>query len=286
MSAPSRRRPTNRDAWSVLEGVISTPAIDVEVPAIVLEIAGGRSVQPIWVNQLGGLTCEVGEQANRWFVKWTPPGAGAAASEEAARMSWLASFSRVPEVLDVVDDPHSDATVLVSTALPGETAVADKWKANPATTVAAIGHGLRYLHDHAPVDRCPFSWSTGDRVEQARRRVAAATTQPSDWHPVHQELTVEEAMSILHSPPPLDTAVVCHGDACAPNTIIDHGLWTGHVDLGAAGIADRWADLAVATWSTEWNYGLGWDRPLLDAYGVEPDPERTVYYRLLWDLAS
>jgi hypothetical protein len=28
----------------------------------------------IWVNQLGGLTCEVGEHASRWFVKWTPPG--------------------------------------------------------------------------------------------------------------------------------------------------------------------------------------------------------------------
>jgi kanamycin kinase len=24
------------------------------------------------------------------------------------------------------------------------------------------------------------------------------------------------------------------------------------VDLGELGIADRWADLAVATWSTEW----------------------------------
>jgi hypothetical protein len=40
-------------------------------------------------------------------------------------------------------------------------------------------------------------------------------------------------------------------------------------------------DLGVATWSTEWNYGPGWDRPLLDAYGIEPDPERTAYYRLL-----
>ena len=45
-------------------------------------------------------------------------------------------------------------------------------------------------------------------------------------------------------------------------------------------------DLAVATWSAEWNYGPGWDGLLLDAYGVRPDPERTRYYRLLWDLSS
>jgi kanamycin kinase len=54
--------------------------------------------------------------------------------------------------------------------------------------------------------------------------------------------------------------------------------------MGALGVADRWADLAVATWSTRWNYGDGWERPLLDAYGVDPDPDRTAYYRLLWDL--
>ena len=80
--------------------------------------------------------------------------------------------------------------------------------------------------------------------------------------------------------------MVCHGDACAPNTLIgDDGRWSGHVDFGALGVADRWADLAVACWSTTWNYGPGWSRPLLKAYGVKPDPRRLAYYRLLWDLA-
>ena len=79
--------------------------------------------------------------------------------------------------------------------------------------------------------------------------------------------------------------VVCHGDACAPNTLLDgDGRVVGHVDLGALGLADRWADLAVASWSTCWNYGDGWEQQLLSAYGVEPDPSRLAYYRLLWDL--
>ncbi|WP_443062724.1 phosphotransferase [Streptomyces sp. NBC_00390] len=61
----------------------------------------------------------------------------------------------------------------------------------------------------------------------------------------------------------MDRLVVCHGDACAPNTVVgDDGTWTGHVDLGTLGAADRWADLAVATWSTQWNYGPGWEEPL------------------------
>jgi aminoglycoside phosphotransferase len=43
-------------------------------------------------------------------------------------------------------------------------------------------------------------------------------------------------------------------------------------------------DLAVATWSVDWNYGPQWESLLLSAYGIDPDPDRTRYYRLLWDL--
>jgi kanamycin kinase len=51
------------------------------------------------------------------------------------------------------------------------------------------------------------------------------------------------------------------------------------------GVADRWADLAIASWSCDWNFGPGWQDELLAAYGVEADPGRTSYYRLLWDLS-
>ena len=47
--------------------------------------------------------------------------------------------------------------------------------------------------------------------------------------------------------PALDL-VVCHGDACNPNFLLaDDGNFTGYVDLGGLGVADRWADLAVAS---------------------------------------
>lgn len=84
---------------------------------------------------------------------------------------------------------------------------------------------------------------------------------------------------------PVDRLVVCHGDACAPNTLIDaQGRYSGHVDLADLGVGDRWADLAVATLSLGWNYpGRGWEREFFAAYGVEPDPVRIDYYRRLWN---
>jgi kanamycin kinase len=93
------------------------------------------------------------------------------------------------------------------------------------------------------------------------------------------------ALELPADTPDIDELVVCHGDACAPNTLLTYdGACSGHVDLGALGVADRWADLAVATWSAEWNYGPGWEGLLLDSYGIAPDYRRTRYYRLLWDL--
>jgi kanamycin kinase len=107
----------------------------------------------------------------------------------------------------------------------------------------------------------------------------------ADWHEDFRGLGVAAALEQAAEAPPIDRLVVCHGDSCAPNTLIGaDGRWSGHVDLGELGVADRWADLAIATWSTTWNYGPGWEIPLLDAYGIAPDEDRTRYYRLLWAL--
>lgn len=259
------------------------PLGNVLVPAAVQRIAHGRPVSPVWENELGGRTFQIGMGPDRWFVKWAPAGSGLDLSREAERLVWAAQWTPVPRLLDRAAD--DEGSWIVSAGLDGENAVSDRWKADPGTAVEAIGRGLRALHDALPVAACPFSWSAGERVADVALRAEAGRLDPSRWHPDHQDLAVEEAVELIADVPPVDRLVVCHGDSCAPNTLLnDDGTCVGHVDLGALGVADRWADLAVATWSTRWNYGPGWEQPLLDAYGIDPDENRTPYYRLLWDL--
>jgi len=264
----------------VLAGQPDSP---IDVPEIVTSLAVGRPVTPVWHNVLGGLTFEVGARPDHCFVKWSPRSSGIDLGPEIERLRWAHRFASVPRVLDHGSD--HEATWMISAPLPGENAVTDRWKADPSTAVIAIGEGLRALHDALPVAECPFDWSVGSRLSWMRGAAEFGTLDPSRWHEEHQGFGVDGAMDRLAEPPDVDRLVVCHGDTCAPNTLIgDDGRWCGHVDLGALGTADRWADLAVATWSTNWNYGSGWERTLLDAYGVAPDPERTRYYRLLYDL--
>lgn len=171
----------------------------------------------------------------------------------------------MPRVLD--EGSNEKGAWIVTDGLPGPTAVDDRWKRNPDTAVRAIGAGLRALHKALPVADCPFDWSVEHRPRSVWSRGAAGRINPAGRRLDLEHVgTVERALAVLADIPPVDELVVCHGDACAPNTLVgDDGTCTAHVDLGALGVADRWSDRAVATWSTQWNFGPGWEQPLLEA---------------------
>lgn len=229
-------------------------------------VAGGRfapragAARVLWRNELGGVTWDLGDGT---VLKWSPPGAPAL-GPEVDRLRWAARFAAVPDVLDA--GTADDGQWMLTRRVPGRSAVDPAWRARPAAAVEGLGRGLRALHDALPVDACPFAWSVAERL---------TTVTPG---------TPPDVRAALADPPPLDVAVVCHGDACAPNTLLDDaGSPIAHVDLGSLGVADRWADIAVATLSLTWNYDGDHEARFLDAYGVAPDPARAAYYRALWN---
>jgi kanamycin kinase len=220
-------------------------------------------VHAVWVNQEGGVTFRVGSAirgiSGTEFIKV----ANASITDfegEARRLRWAARYVALPQVLGMGQD--GPCAWLRTRGLSGLSAVHPRWLASPDVAVRAIGAGLRALHDRLPVRSCPFDWSATGRL---------ANLTPA-------------ARARLGEPPPIDQLVVCHGDACSPNTLIDDdGHCCGHVDFGELGVADRWADLAVAALSLGWNYpGRVWDAEFFAAYGVEPDRTRIDYYRRLW----
>lgn len=242
---------------------MSIPDAGEPVPARVRALAGDATLEPVWRNNIGGVTFRAIDAGGIRYVKWGRRNAETSMRAEAERLRWAAAFTAVPRVIEEGRDAAHEWLVTVGVA--GLSAVDPRWIAEPARAVRALGRGLRALHEALPVEACPFSWGVPDRVANAAVR----------------GIRVPDT---LRDAPPIDRLVVCHGDACAPNTLVgDDGEWTAHVDLGTLGVADRWADIAVAALSTEWNYGPGWHDALLDAYGVAPDATRTAFYRELWN---
>ena len=222
------------------------------------------SFRPVWLNGVGGLTFAVsGEQIDSTpllFAKWNPSGSSESLGEEAERLRYLEGRHPVPVVVDYRETQGAEA--LLMRALPGESAVSERWKARPNEALIALGKGLRQLHD-VPIEGCPYDWGLSHRLQADAIAPEAIGAAPS-----------------------IDRLVLCHGDACAPNTVIaDDGSFLAHVDLGRLGVADRWADLAVVTMSLGWNYSDYDGSVFWETYGVPPDVERILFYRDVWNAA-
>ncbi len=218
------------------------------------ELAGGTPIELVWENELGGLTYRADDR----YIKWNPRTTEVDLNLERLRLDWLRGRHPAPLVLDFGED--TDAQWMVTAALPGGYAVGDTWRARRREAITAIATGLRAIHA-VPIDDFPKTWT--------------------------DEVWVGKVPASLGPRPPIDGRVLVHGDACAPNTLIDDGgNWTGHVDFGDLAVGDRWADLAIASLSLDWNFGEGHQDEFFDAYGVEPDEDRIRYYRAFWHLAS
>jgi kanamycin kinase len=236
-----------------------------QIPPAVRRRVGDRPVVPVWENADGGLTFRAGEGASGVHVKWGPDGYRDLFRREASALRWASSWLTVPGVVELDLDDADGGVILVTSSLDARSAVDPHWIARPERAVRACGEALRILHDALPVAECPYSWEVPVRIAEAAAH----------------GVVVPDA---LRTPPAVDRLVVCHGDPCVPNTLIDDaGDPAGFVDLGMLGLADRWADLAVGSMSIEWNYGPGLEHLYFEGYGIEPDAGRIEYYRALWN---
>lgn len=205
---------------------------------------------------------------------------------EAARMRWaLAAGLPVPAVVATCRDGGADW--LLTDALPGHDATVSCLRAEPERLVPLLASGLRRFHQ-TPAAHCPFRFGPDEAMADAARRVREGLVRPEDMHKEHAHLSPEAALAEAARLRPArePDLVVCHGDYCLPNVLIDAGEVTGFVDLGELAVADRWYDLAVATWSVTWNLGPGWEQLFLASYGIGADYEAIAFYRLIYDLAT
>jgi streptomycin 3"-kinase len=207
---------------------------------------------------------------------------------ERDRNVWL-NQTAIPSAL-VLDWRETDAgACLVTQAAPGVPAsdldAPDLRRAWPS--VAGV---VRALHDLAP-DRCPFERTLSEMMRLARasvaeRRVvveflpvALQRTPPTKiLDEIELELPVRLAQERAH-------LVVCHGDLCLPNIVVDRttGQVTGLIDLDRLGTADPYGDIALLlatarqTWTDE-GIARRADHEFAEIYGTELDAERQDFY--------
>jgi len=214
--------------------------------------------------------------------------AAAALDGERRRLEWLAGHdAATPRVLDWIG--ADEGACLVTAALAGVPAS----RLGGADLLAAWPSLLQRLQAlHAlPVAACPFERGLAAMFAKAEDVVARGAVNP--------EFLDDECRAI---PPPrlLDALrgelaerladerrdlVVCHGDACLPNFIVDPDSLrcVDLVDLGRLGRADRCVDLSLLlanageSWSTA-EQAAAARRATFRAFTLAPDEARLRFY--------
>lgn len=97
---------------------------------------------------------------------------------------------------------------------------------------------------------------------------------------------LKEGLDIFHKAPinncPFineDGNTLIHGDFCLPNILVRNNKVVGFVDIGDAGIGDKWCDYAWCIWSMEYNLKTKeYTQELLDVLNIEFDEEKFIKY--------
>lgn len=259
--------------------------------AVVRRKYAGHEWVPVTVGRSGaGVWRLVGRPA--YFVKVHAAVVGGGSSgldlaAEAERFEWLARWG-VPTA-EVVEVGERDGVAwLVTVAVPGRSA-AEPWPAaDRAAVVDALADVVAQLHA-VPVDGCPFDRRLAVSVAAAEAAARGGRVDLGDLDEQRAGWSAARLLAELTATRPAgEDLAVCHGDLCLPNVLLDPRTLavTGLVDVGRLGVADRYADLALATRSlgaeVNGQYGEAYAERFLARYGVgAPDRERLAFYRLL-----
>jgi aminoglycoside phosphotransferase len=274
----------------------------LHLPAELARVLGGFSFQPVTVGMSNAGVWRAqkvpsGTHYSRDIVSDTvflkvakassDPDPGFSVRAEAEKLVWMHSKGiRVAEVIKYFE--QDGLGYLVTTAVPGVDAT-HPWALNDIPAVVdALADALRDLHA-VPIESCPFDQCVERKIDQARQWLECGLVDEDDFDDERQGATARELYEqLLERRPQYEDLVFCHGDYCIPNVLLEQigtRFQAGFVDVGRAGVADRWQDLALMTRSLEsddLNPQLnGLSERFLERYGIEPDPERIAFYRLL-----
>ena len=208
---------------------------------------------------------------------------------ERDRLLWLQDKRiAIPEVIDW--QQVEEGACLTMTAIPGVPAAELDGDAL-LRAWPSMARQLKSLHE-VLADRCPFDRSLSLMFAKAEDVVSRDAVNPDFLPPEDQDRPARELLDRVERDLPLrlDQEVVdrvlCHGDACMPNFMVDpHSLQcTGLIDLGRVGKADRYVDLSlmIANAEESWMTPEQGERAfsiLFETLEIaEPDRERLAFY--------
>jgi aminoglycoside 3'-phosphotransferase II len=240
-----------------------------------------RSWTKVTLGKSGAAVWRIEGHGEELFLKTAPVHSLSEMPGEAARLNWLATTPiPAPALRDYFQEGEHDW--LLMTAQPGRDLT--HFTDQPDTLIAALADSLRQLHA-LDTATCPFDQALEVKLARGVAHAEAGLVDETDFDTPRLGWTAAAVVDLLRNTrPPAEDLVVCHGDASLPNIMADGTGFSGIIDCGRVGVADRWQDLAIACRSLIYNCGPEHVAPFLATYGAEWDETRYRYYCTLDEL--
>ncbi|WP_276950384.1 APH(3') family aminoglycoside O-phosphotransferase [Acetatifactor muris] len=261
-----------------------------EMPGKIREITGSR---PFRTDETGMSDSEVILFEDMVLKVQDADRMGEAANEY-RMMQWLRGRLPVPEVL--AWEERDGKAWLLMTKLPGKMLCDEMYMKNPELLSGILAESLKMLW-RVDVSDCPCANDLDRKLQMARYNVENGLVDMDNVEPEtfgeNGFRSPEHLLNWLEENRPAEEIVLSHGDFCLPNIFAEKGKPGGFIDLGKAGTADKWLDIALAFRSMSHNYsgkygGRAYEgfraEQLFEQLGLEPDYEKMKYYILLDEL--
>ncbi len=210
-------------------------------------------------------------------------------------LKWLSDKLPVPKI--VAFDKADGFNYLLMTRIKEKNLIDDIYSIEPKQIIEALADGLKQLWS-IDISTCPLQSRLPSRLAEAKYRIDNGLVDVDDFNEdtlgENGFADIEELFSFLLENQPEEDLVFTNGDYCLPNFFINQNRIVGFIDLGKAGVADRWQDLALCIRSIEYNlceiknlshsYFLEWRDYLLELLDVKLDNIKLRYYILLDEL--
>ncbi|MET0751856.1 MAG: APH(3') family aminoglycoside O-phosphotransferase [Pyrinomonadaceae bacterium] len=216
---------------------------------------------------------------NSLYLKIAPRIPAFSLSDEKLKLEWLKNRLPVPEVLLFAEDESADYLLL--SEISGRQAGDDALKIDIPRVIEQLVNGLKMIHS-LPFEDCPFDSNFDSVIGIVRERISKNLVDTSDFDEERLGRSVEDIFrELIETKPDTEDSVFTHGDYCVPNVILKDGKLNGFVDLGNAGIADKYQDIALLMRSVKDNFGEEYEEKVFEIYGIEPDWKKIHFYKLL-----
>ena len=205
-------------------------------------------------------------------------------TNEYKKLQWLSGKVKVPEI--VLYETNNDVEYLITKAIPGEMVCSDyyltddNWKLG----IPIIIEAFKELYE-VDIKDCPFNVSLNYKLALIKSNIENNfdKLEISD-HVLEKFRNPENIYKHLVENRFKEELCFSHGDISLPNIFTLNNEFTGFIDVGDCGIADKWFDIAIAVRTIKRNYGEKAVDEFFKQLGVKKDNNKINYYLLLMEL--